>query len=68
MKFSENLRKLRNDSGLTQKELGEKLGVVSTTVRNWENTKRQPSYEILIKLSEIFDVTVGQLLGSEELY
>jgi transcriptional regulator with XRE-family HTH domain len=67
VKFHEVLKSIRIEKGFTQKSLADKLGVSETAVRNWENTAREPSYEILCKLAKIFDITVGQLLGAEEI-
>ena len=47
MNFSENLKSIRSDAGMTQKSLGEKIGVTSVTIGNWERGVRQPSFELL---------------------
>ena len=66
MKFSQRLKEIRNENGLTQAQLAKQLSVTDTSIRDWENKGCQPSYEILCKLCEIFDVTAGQLLGIED--
>lgn len=66
MKFGEILRKMRIEKDWTQKELGAKLNVTDTAVRCWELFGREPNYDTLIKIAEIFEVTVGQLLGTED--
>lgn len=66
MRFGKNLRELRLEKGLTQSQLGKMVNVAGATVRGWESYQREPSYTILCKLAQIFNVTVGQLLGSED--
>lgn len=64
--FGKILKELRIEKRLTQKQLAEQLNVTDRSIRDWENEGREPSYEILGKLAQIFDVTVGQLIGCEE--
>lgn len=66
MKFGSILKDLRNQKKLTQKQLAALLNVTDTSIRDWENRGIEPSIEMIIKLAEIFEVTVGQLLGTEE--
>ena len=42
MKFSEQIKKLRRDQGLTQEELAGKIHVTRQAVSNWENEKNLP--------------------------
>ncbi len=63
--FKDVLVELRKNSRMTQEELGARLGVVKSTIANYESGYRKPDDEILIKLSNIFDVTVDYLLGVE---
>lgn len=63
--FSERLKELRLKKGLTQTELGEKVGVKQNTFTNWENGKREPSYEKLEKLADLLDVSLDWLFGRE---
>ncbi|MCL2862398.1 MAG: helix-turn-helix domain-containing protein [Firmicutes bacterium] len=67
MNFKKILRELRKENDLTQKQLAEKIGVTETSIRDWENKGCQPSYEILCEIAKFFDVTVGQLLGVEDI-
>lgn len=62
IKFSENLKILRESKGLTQKELGKLVGVDQRTVSAWEKKICEPSYSILAKLCEIFDETFDGIL------
>lgn len=58
-----NIKKLRNNMGLTQTELGNKLGVIKQTISNWENNISSPSNEMLTSMSILFNVSVDYLLG-----
>lgn len=61
--LNERIRELRIASGISQVELAEKLGVSKQSVSNWENDNIQPSIDMLIKLSKVFNVTTDYLLG-----
>lgn len=64
-KFSQRLKELRLKKGLTQTELGEKVGVKQNTFTNWENGKREPNFETLLKLADLFEVSLDWLFGRE---
>ena len=61
--FSVRLKELRLKKRLTQTELGEKVGVKQSTFTNWENGKREPSFENLVKLADLLEVSVDWLFG-----
>lgn len=63
--FSDNFKRLRKSSGLSQEELAVKLSVVRQTVSKWENGISVPDSEMLIKIAEALDTTVNVLLGEE---
>lgn len=63
--FTERLKELRLKKGLTQTELGKKVGVKQNTFTNWENGKREPSFENLIKLADLLEVSLDWLFGRE---
>lgn len=63
MQFSENIRKLRTEQGLTQTQLAAILGVNKSIISAYENQERMPSLNVLIKLSSKFGVPMEQLLG-----
>lgn len=60
-----NLKNLRNKKKLTQHEVALHLGLSQQAYANYENGKRQPDYEILLKLSDFFGVSVDYLLGKD---
>ena len=61
--LSEKMKELRKKNGLSQEELAEKLNVVRQTVSKWEKGLSVPDSELLIKLAEVFEVSVSDLLG-----
>lgn len=62
MKFHERLRELRKQSTYTQKELAEKLGVSTITIRQYEQGTREPNIERILRLALIFNVSTDELL------
>ena len=61
--FGDILSELRGDKGLKQKDLAVLLGVAPNTVSSYENNHYLPDIHIIIKIAEIFDVSVDYLLG-----
>lgn len=61
--FSERVLQLRKKSGLSQKELGEAIGLSHKAISTIESGSRGTSLEKLILLSQIFDVSTDYLLG-----
>ncbi len=61
--FGKRLKHLRDKRGMTQKEVADILGLTPKAVGFYESEERQPSQETLLKLSEIFDVSIDYLLG-----
>ncbi|MDO5399850.1 MAG: helix-turn-helix domain-containing protein [Eubacteriales bacterium] len=61
--LSENLKALRRQRGLSQQELADRLNVVRQTVSKWEKGLSVPDAQLLMKLAEILNVPVADLLG-----
>lgn len=62
--FAEKLKELRKQKpGLTQAMLAKQLGIAKTTYSSYEQGKRQPDYDMLLKIANYFDVTTDYLLG-----
>lgn len=59
------LRKIRTQKGLTQQEVADALQCSSTVYARYERGEREPSIEVLLRLSSFFDVTVDYLLGNK---
>jgi len=66
MKFSDTLTFLRKRAGLSQQELGEKIGVKKSTVSMYERDARKPSYEILEAIADYFNVDMDYLTGKSD--
>jgi len=63
MNFNEKLQNLRKEKGLSQEDLGEKLGVTRQTVSKWELGSTSPKLDDLKKISELFNVSLDELSG-----
>lgn len=63
--FSENLKTLRKRKGYSQEELAVRLHVVRQTVSKWEKNLSVPDADTLIRLAEILEVSVSELLGTK---
>lgn len=61
--FAERLKMLRTQKKITQVELAEMLNVSKGTVGMWETGKRQPNYETLDAMTDIFDRRMDFILG-----
>ena len=61
----ENLKSARKSKVLTQDELAVRLNVVRQTISKWEKGLSVPDAEMLIKIAEILEVSVGELLGEK---
>lgn len=62
-KFKDRFKDLRNESGLTQFEIGKILKVSQRTVSNYELGDRFPDEVLLNSIADFFDVSVDFLLG-----
>lgn len=60
------LRELRLNKGFSQTKLAEILGVTYFSIGDWERGKCQPSIELLLKLSDVFECSVDYLIGRED--
>lgn len=63
--FGKVLKELRIERKISQRKLGEDLGVVNQTISFWESGSREPDFDTLIKISKYFNVSIGFLLGEE---
>lgn len=65
--FQEKLIEQRNLYNFTQRQMAEKLDISQPAYIRYENGTAEPTQETLVKLAEIFDVSVDYLLGRKEL-
>jgi transcriptional regulator with XRE-family HTH domain len=63
--LGKRIRSLREDNDMTQKELSSMVGLTPKMISFYENNQRMPPVDVLLKLSEIFDVTTDYLLGKQ---
>lgn len=64
--MANRIRELRKQKGITMKQLGAVVGLAESTISQYENGKREPDNETLLRFGEYFGVTVGYLLGVED--
>ena len=62
-KFSENLKYVRLESGMTRMELAKKLNVSVRLVAYWECGQRECNFDMLLAIAEVFSISVDWLLG-----
>ena len=63
--FSDRLKELRVDKGLTIVQLAEAIGVNNGTISKWENGQIMPQADSIFSLSKFFNVSAGYLIGTE---
>ena len=65
--FTERLKALRKEAGLTQKELAKQIETSQPSYQYWEKGTRKPSRENIKKLATIFNVSTDYLLGNSDI-
>lgn len=66
MYFGDRLKKEREKRGWSQDFLAEKIYVSRQSVSKWETGKNYPNIEVIIDLSDLFGITIDELLRSDE--
>lgn len=64
--FKERLKELREDCGLSMRELANKIGVSTNTISRWERGERIPNLDALVVLAKFFKVSTDYLCGLED--
>lgn len=64
-RFSDNLKRFRKQNHMTQTQLAEKIGVGRSAVSMYEMGEREPDFETLEAIADIFNVDMAVLLGKE---
>ncbi len=64
METKDVIAQLRNQAGLSQDQLAERVFVTRQAVSRWENGETTPNTETLKRLSQVFNVSINTLLGS----
>ena len=62
MSIGDRICKLRKNKGFTQLDLANKLFITDKAISSWEQNRTEPSLEMLVKISEIFDCSIGYLV------
>lgn len=65
MNLGENIYRLRTECNLSQGDLADALEVSRQSVSKWENNSAVPELEKLIKMAQIFDITIDELVTGE---
>ena len=65
MDLGKKIRAHRDELGLTQAELADKLGLTYSSVSQWESGCATPRTPILRQLADLFDTTVAELMGED---
>jgi transcriptional regulator with XRE-family HTH domain len=63
LSLGKRLKTLREEKGITTREISKIFKLGKSTISNYENDIRKPDYDILIKLADFYEVTVDYLLG-----
>lgn len=64
MEFSERLKTLRKEAGLTQVDVAEKLGISQPAYASWERGAKKPTQDNLVKIAQVLNVSVDYLVGN----
>lgn len=62
MYLAQNLKYLREQKGMSQRECAENFGLSSSAIAMWEKNQRKPDIDMLIRLAEYFDVTLDDIV------
>ena len=64
--FAEQLSSLRVEQNLSRAQLAERLNVSVRLISYWENGERECDFDMLIKIADLFSVSIDYLLGRKE--
>lgn len=62
------IKTLRLSRNITQEEFASRINVAKSTVAAYENGSRLPSYDVLVRIADLFHVTTDNLLGRSSVY
>ena len=68
MDMGNKIKEIRNERDMSQEQLARELHVTRQTVSNWENNKNYPDFTTLVKISELFDVSLDVLIKDDNEY
>ena len=64
--LSEQIKRLRKQKKISQRELGLKFNVIKQTVSSWETGNSKPPHDTLEAMADFFGVTVNEMYGKAE--
>ncbi len=64
--FSQRLRELRLEKGLSMKQLAKSINATDAAISNWENGINEPKISYIIAIAKFFNVSADYLLGLED--
>ena len=65
MELGNHIKHYRNEKGLSQEELAERVYVTRQTISNWENNKNYPDINSIVLLSEVFEISIDNLIKGD---
>lgn len=65
MELGNQIKHYRIEKGLSQEELAERVYVTRQTISNWENNKNYPDINSIVLLSEIFEISIDNLIKGD---
>ena len=68
MKLGEQLQRLREAKNMSREELAQQMNVSRQAIYKWENDKGYPDIQNLLKLSEIYETTIDELIKSDSTF
>ena len=66
MQYGKFFKEARKQKGYSQKQVADKLNIHQSNISDWENDVSRPSYEYLIAIADLYEVTIYELLGVQD--
>lgn len=67
MDLKTRLTKIRNEFGITQKQLADGIGLSVIAIQNYESGRRKPAFDVLISLADYYNVSLDYLVGRSDI-
>ena len=65
MTFNEKLKECREEAGLSQNDIAERLSITRQAISKWERGVNEPDIETIVRLADMYNVTIDQLLRED---
>ena len=65
MTFREKIKECREEAGLSQNDIAERLSVTRQAISKWERGINEPDIETIVRLADMYNVTIDQLLRAD---